>query len=104
MAANSGKKPRGKGKPFEKGVGGNPRGRPKRTVEELDLIDACKAKTPAALAVIEGLMVNGERETTRLNAALAIIERGHGKPEQPVKADVSGNLIVEITRFAHQVA
>lgn len=99
MAAISEKKPRGAGKPFEKGVGGNPRGRPKLTEEQLDLIAACKAKTPAALDVIANLMINGERETTRLSAALAIIERGHGKPEQPVKADVNGQISVEIVRL-----
>lgn len=100
MAANSEKKPRGAGTPFEKGVGGNPRGRPKRTPEELDLIAACKAKTTDALAVIESLMLNAERETTRLAAALAIIERGHGKPEQPVKAEIDGRVSVEIVRLA----
>ena len=35
----------------------------------------------------------------RLAAAQAIIERGYGKPEQSVKADLTGNFTVEIVRF-----
>jgi hypothetical protein len=86
MTANSektGKKPRGAGKPFVAGKSGNPSGRPKRTEDELDLIAACKDKTPAALAVIESIMAGGQSERTRLAAAIAIIERAHGKAVQP---------------------
>ena len=87
MAANSEKsaKPRGKGKPFQKGQTGNPSGRPRRTQEELDLIAACKAKTADALAVIDSIMHGGENERNRLSAAMAIIERGHGKTVQAVE-------------------
>lgn len=99
MAAISEKTPRGKGKPFQKGQSANPSGRPKRTPEELDLIAACKAKTPAALQVIEHIMANGENERNRLSAAMSIIERAYGKPEQPVKAEHSGQIIVNIKQF-----
>lgn len=88
MAENSDvtakRKPRGK--PFKAGESGNPGGRPKRTAEELDLIAACKDRTPAALAVIESIMMKGENERNRLAAAQAIIERGYGKAVQPVEA------------------
>ena len=86
MAANSeksAKKPRGPGKKFEKGKSGNPSGRPPRTPEELDLIAACKDKTPAALAVIESIMMEGQSDKARLSAALAIVERAYGKAVQP---------------------
>lgn len=86
MAANSetgGKKPRGPGKRFAAGKSGNPSGRPKRTPEELDLIAACKKKAPEALCVINRLMVESENDRLRMDAALAIIERGYGKPTQP---------------------
>ena len=77
----------GAGKPFVKGVTGNPGGRPKRTPEELDLVAACKAKTPAALIVIENIMKNGENERNKLAAATAIIDRAYGKPTQPIAGD-----------------
>ncbi len=68
---------------FAKGRSGNPGGRPKRTAEDLDLIAACKAKTPQALDTMVEIMEHGENERNRLAAAQAIIERGYGKPIQP---------------------
>lgn len=68
---------------FKQGVSGNPGGRPKRTEQELDLIAACKDKTQAALDVLTRIMEEGENERNRFAAAMAIIERAHGKPIQP---------------------
>jgi hypothetical protein len=79
---------------FKPGVSGNPGGRPKRTEEEIDLISACKAKAPEALAILESIMVGGENERNRITAALAIIERAHGKPLQQVDAKVEGSMTV----------
>lgn len=89
-------KPRGK--PIQKGQVLNPGGRPKKTVEELDLIAACKAKTTEALATIVEIMTNGEKEQTRLAAAMAIIERAYGKPVQPQDVALSGTVISRIER------
>lgn len=91
-AENSGKAAKGKprGKPFAKGVTGNPGGRPARTPEELDLIQACKAKTPQALAVLVRIMESGEKERDQITAANMIIERAHGKPVQPTDNNHSG--------------
>ena len=77
---------------FKAGQSGNPGGRPKKTPEELDLIAACKAKTPAALAVMSDIMANGENEKNRLTAAMAIIERAYGKPVQPQDVNMAGNI------------
>lgn len=85
------------GNGFKPGQSGNPGGRPKRTAEELDLIAACKDRTPAALAVIESIMMEGENERNKLSAAMAIIERGYGKPKETVEANVTGR-IETITR------
>lgn len=70
---------------FRKGQSGNPGGRPKRTAEEMDLVRACKDRTPAALDVIESIMMTGENERNRLAAAQAIIERAWGRPVQPTE-------------------
>ena len=79
-------------KAFTKGKSGNPIGRPKKTEQELDLIQACKDKTPDALAVIVDIMSNGEKEATRLQAAQSIIERAYGKPVQPTDTNHSGSV------------
>lgn len=68
---------------FNPGRSGNPGGRPKKTQQEFELVAACKAKAPEALAVLMEIMSNGENEKNRMTAAQAIIERGFGKPVQP---------------------
>lgn len=93
MAENSKKQPRGK--PFQKGVTGNPGGRPKKTQEEYDLIAACKAKTPDALDVIERVMRTSDNERNQLTAAMAIIERAWGKPVQPTETEHKGKIELE---------
>ncbi|HKT89503.1 MAG TPA: hypothetical protein VJQ59_13755 [Candidatus Sulfotelmatobacter sp.] len=81
------------------GSGRKPGSLSKRTPEELNLIAACKEKTPAALAVIESIMLGGDNERNRLAAAQAIIERAYGKPKETVEMDaqLSGR-IETITR------
>ena len=80
------------GKPFAKGLSGNPGGRPKRTEAELDLIAACKAKTPDALATLVRIMETGEKERDQLTAAMTIIESAWGKPVQPTNNEHSGSV------------
>lgn len=89
-------KPKGKprGKPIPKGQSLNPGGRPKKTPQELDLVAACKSKTTEALDTIVEIMTHGEKEQTRLAAALAIIERAYGKPVQPTDLALSGGLMI----------
>lgn len=84
-------KPKRKAPPhaFKPGQSGNPNGRPKLTAEERDLVAACRDKSNAALDVMERIMHDGENERNRLAAALAIIERGYGKPVQPIEANVT---------------
>jgi len=86
MCSGSGiskKQPRGK--PWKKGVSGNPSGRPKRTDEETNLIEACRQKTLEALAVIESLMRECSNPRVSLQAAQYIIERGHGKASERIE-------------------
>jgi hypothetical protein len=80
-AESSKKQPRGK--PFQPGQSGNPGGRAPKTEEERTLEQMCRDKTQDALAVLVKIMDNGENERNRITAAMAIIERGHGKAVQP---------------------
>ncbi len=74
---------------FKKGARGNPSGRPKRTPEELDLIAACKAKSPAALEVIDKLMYGASSDAVKFSAAVSIIERGYGRATTFIDAKIT---------------
>ena len=82
-AESSQKLPRGKGKPFQPGQSGNPGGRKPKTDEERTLEAMCRDRTQDALGVLLQIMESGEQERNRITAAMAIIERGHGKAIQP---------------------
>jgi hypothetical protein len=71
-----------RGQPFQKGQSGNPRGRPKRTPEEVQLIEACRVKTPEALEVTVDLMHNGENGRARGDSGRASRLTGPPKHEQ----------------------
>ncbi len=81
MAQNSTKsvKPgRGPGKPFEKGVSGNPGGRP-RLPEELR--DRIRGLSEKAVNVLEQSLDSPEPRVA-LMAAQILLDRGYGKPSQ----------------------
>lgn len=92
-AQKSKEKAKPRGRPIAKGQVLNPGGRPKKTPEELDLIAACKAKTPEALDVIVNIMMNSDKDAVRLSAAQSIIERGYGKAVQPQDVNLTGQLL-----------
>ena len=79
------KKQQPRGRPFPKGVSGNPGGRPKRTEDGRALAEACRAKTPEALAVVESLMRDSDNDRVRLAAAQSIIERGWGRAPEKIE-------------------
>ena len=74
---------RGQGRPFKKGRSGNPGGRPKIIG---DVRALAREHTAEALATLVRLAKGAEREETQLAAALALLDRGWGKPTQAVEA------------------
>lgn len=89
---------------FPKGKSGNPGGRQKKTEEQRQLEELCKAKTKDALSTILAIMQSGENERNRLAAAQYVIDRGWGKARQEVEHSgkdgqpIKMNMVVEFVR------
>src|SRR6188508_1414424 len=63
----------GKGRPFQKGVSGNPGGRPRQDPEVRAL---CEKFTPAAIATLAEIMGNKKAQPwARVAAAMAILKK-----------------------------
>lgn len=88
-------KPAVAGRPFKKGQSGNPSGRSRVTAEELDLIAACKERSPKALAVIDKIMTTSKSDRTALTAAIYVIDRAYGQAR--VVGEINQNVNVNHT-------
>lgn len=66
---------------FVKGQSGNPGGRPKA---EIDLRALARTYTKEALDTLLKVMRAGDKDSARVAAAVAVLDRGYGKPAQTV--------------------
>lgn len=65
---------------FEKGKSGNPGGRPKANHK---LTELARARTEEAVITLANIMLDENApHSARVNAACALLDRGHGKPMQ----------------------
>jgi len=77
------KKGRRKNGTFEKGVSGNPSGKPKDVQE---IIRLAREKCPEAIEKIYKIMMNSKAShSAQIQAAKEILDRGLGKAVQPTK-------------------
>ena len=73
------------GRPYLSGRSGNPGGRPKALAA---VMEAAKAHTAAAIETLAAIMADRRQPAAaRIAAAVAILDRGWGKPRQPVGAE-----------------
>jgi hypothetical protein len=76
---------RGIGRPFVKGQTGNAGGRPKA---EHDVVAFARQKGPDAIRTLAEIMLNTKAsDSARVGAANSLLERGFGKPVQPIAGD-----------------
>lgn len=73
------RKPRGK--PFPKGRSGNPGGRHKGTAEVRKL---ARDYTNLAITTLASICRKADRDTARVAAASALLDRGYGKPSTEI--------------------
>ena len=73
---------------FQKGVSGNPGGRPKRTPAEQQAIDKMKEATPEMVELVLGI-ARSEKSSfyAKLQAAELILNRSMGKPETYLRVE-----------------
>lgn len=67
-----------------KGVSGNPGGKVKI---DMRIKELAKEKTELALNTLAYICESGESESARVSAAEALLNRGWGKPTQPISGD-----------------
>lgn len=87
-------KPRGK--PFAPGQSGNISGRPKIPVE---VRDAARAHTELAIATLAEICTSADKDSARVSAAVALLDRGWGKPLQEVAGPGGGAIPVEVKQL-----
>jgi hypothetical protein len=93
-AGNSRKQP--SGKPFPKGVSGNPSGRPKLPEDVKHVRELARQYTDKAVETLARVMATGS-PNAQVSAANALIDRGWGKAEQPITGADGNALKFEVT-------
>jgi hypothetical protein len=93
-AESSKKQPRGK--PFPKGVSGNPGGREKLPEDVKHVRELARQYTDKAVETLARVMATGS-PNAQVSAANALIDRGWGKAEQPITGADGTALKFEVT-------
>jgi hypothetical protein len=72
----------GKGRPFQKGLSGNPGGRPRGLG---DVQELARQQSPEAINTLAKIMQDQKAApAARVAAANSLLDRGYGKPTQPI--------------------
>lgn len=74
---------------FKPGQSGNPKGRPKRTEEEKDVLEQIKALAPSAVSVLESMISDeGIAPAYRIKAAEIVLDRVVCKAETMMRMQI----------------
>ncbi len=89
---------RGPGRPFRKGQSGNPSG---RRADLGHVRELARTHTEDAIAALAGIMRDGdEPAAARARAAELLLDRGWGRPTQPISGEGGGPIE---TRSLHEL-
>ena len=90
------------GKPFARGISGNPSGRPKVVFEIRDLARQYGPAAIAKLAEMAGLApgMPAEAEAVQIAALKELLDRGFGKVTLPISGDASGPPVIVSFQWA----
>jgi hypothetical protein len=72
--------------------------RPKRKTP-LDLKSLARSYTERAVQTLAGVSESSESDAARVTAAIALLDRGWGKPNQPHDAKLDGELRITIRKM-----
>ena len=62
----------------------------------MELKSLARDQTQLALNVLIGVATNGESEAAKVTAAINILDRGWGRPSQPVDAKHEGDINITV--------
>jgi hypothetical protein len=77
--------------------------KPKRKTP-LDLKSLARGYTETAIKTLGGIAETGAQEAARVSAAIALLDRGWGKPNQPTEAKIEGSVEVILRDIAAEYA
>lgn len=102
MAENRQQQPRarGNGRPFAKGVSGNPGGRPK---EDGDVKALARQHTVEAIQTLAKWMASDNAKAS-VSASQALLDRGWGKPAQAVTGEDGAPLLPTVIKHVVEKA
>jgi len=75
-----------------------PDGTPKKKLPT-DLKSLARSHTGISINTLSGIAKSGTSEAARVSAAIALLDRGWGKPNQPHEAKIDGDLTITIRKM-----
>ena len=69
-----------------------------------DIKSLARGWTEASILTLGGIATNGESDAARVSAAIALLDRGWGKPNQPTESKIEGKVEVILRDIAAEYA